>query len=79
MTNLRARNFNGFVPTSTIDVDYVRDNESFSIYAGDYQVCRISSEGSGTNLKISLEIFDAKLYSNNAEKITSIISLYQEV
>lgn len=79
MTILRARNFDGFKPTSAIGVDYIRDNESFSIYAGDHQICRISSEGSGTNLNISLEIFDAKLYSNNAEKISSIISLYQEV
>lgn len=79
MTNLRARNFDGFIPTSAVGVEYVRENESFSIYIGEYQICRISSEGSGTNLKISLEIFDAKLYSNNAEKITSIISLYQDV
>ena len=79
MTTLRARNFNGFVPTSTIDVDYVRDNESFSIYVGDYQVCRISSEGSGTELKLTLEIFDAKLYTNNNVVISNIISLYQDI
>ena len=79
MTNLRARNFDGFIPTSDIDVVYILENESFSIYIGEYQICRISSEGSGTNLKISLEIFDAKLYTNNVEKISSIISLYQEV
>ena len=79
MTILRARNFDGFIPTSAIDVDYINSNDSFSIYVGDYQICRITSEGSGTNLKISLEIFDAKLYTNNVEKISSIISLYQEV
>ena len=79
MTNLRARNFDGFIPTSAIDVDYILENESFSIYIGEYQICRISSEGSGAKSNISLEIFDAKLYTNNVEKISSIISLYQEV
>ena len=79
MTTLRARNFDGFVQASTIDVDYVRDNESFSIYVGDYQVCRISSEGSGTELKLTLEIFDAKLYTNNSVVISNIISLYQDI
>lgn len=76
---LRARNYNSFIPTSAIDLGYVRDNESFSIYADDYQVCQISSEGTGTELKISIVIFDAKLYTNNVEKISSIISLYQDV
>lgn len=76
---LRARNFHGFIPTSAVDLDYVRDNESFSIYGEDFQICRISSEGSGSELKITIEIFDAKMYINNAEKISSIISLYQDV
>ena len=55
MKILRSRNFNGFIPTTAIDLDYIRDNESFSIYLDEYQVCRISSEGTGTELKIAVE------------------------
>ena len=76
---LRVRDFNGFKPASSVGIDYVRDVESFSLYIHDYQICRVSSEGDGVNLRITLEIFDAKLYSDNVEKINQIIDLYQDL
>ena len=77
--SLRVRDFNGFKPASSVGIEYIRDTESFSIYLHEHQVCRVSSEGDGVNLRITLEIFDAKLYSNNIEQINQIINLYQDL
>ena len=77
---LRVRDFNGFKPASSVGIDYVRNVESFSVYIHDHQICRVSSEGDGFyNVKVTIEIFDTKLYSNNVEKINQIIDLYQEM
>ena len=77
--SLRVRNFEGFNPLSSVGIEYIKENESFSIYLHDYQVCRISSDGDGVDMKVSIEILDAKLYSNNVERINQIIALYQEL
>ena len=77
--SLRVRNIEGFNPLSSVGIEYIKENESFSIYLHNYQVCRISSEGDGVTLRVSLEIFDPKLYSNNVEQINNIISLYQDI
>ena len=76
---LRVRDFEGFKPASSVDLNYVRKTPSFSIYLHDYQICRLSSDGDGVDLHITLEIFDAKLYFNNAEQINHIIELYQDL
>ena len=77
--SLRVRNIEGFNPLSSVGIEYIKENESFSIYLHNYQVCRISSESDGIDVKVSIEIFDTKLYSNNVEKINQIIALYQEM
>ena len=77
--SLCVRNFNGLNPISSVGIEYIKDNESFSVYLHNHQVCRISSDGDGVDMKVSIEIFDAKLYSNNVEQINQIIALYQEL
>ena len=77
--SLRVRNFEGFNPLSSVGIEYVKENESFSIYLHAYQVCRISSAVDAIGVNISIEIYDAKLYSNNVEHINQIIALYQEM
>ena len=76
---LQSRSFQGFIQASSIDLDYIRDNESFSLYVGDFQICRVSYQGSGCELKVTVEIFSAKLYNNNVENISNILSLYEDI
>ncbi len=71
---LQVRDFNGFHPLTSVGPQYIIDNDSFSVYAGEYQICRISA-GNG-NDEVSIEIFSAKLYCANVEKINNIIALY---
>lgn len=77
--SLRVRNYEGFNPISSVGIEYIKDNESFSIYLHNYQVCRISSGRDAVATFVSIEIFDTKLYSNNVEQINQIIALYQEL
>ena len=77
---LRVRNSQGFNPASSVGFEYIKENELFSVYIDEYLICKISSEGDGFyNVKVTIEIFDTKLYSNNVEKINQIIDLYQEM
>ena len=77
--SLRVRNFEGFNPISNVGIEYIKENDSFSVYLHNHQVCRISTDGDGVDMKVSIEIFDTKLYSNNVERINQIIALYQEL
>ena len=76
---LRVRNFEGFNPISSVGIEYIKDNESFTVYLHNHQVCRISSGTDAIATFVSIEIFDTKLYSNNVEHINQIIALYQEL
>ena len=76
---LRVRDYDGFKPASSVGIEYITKNQSFSIYMNTNQICRVSSDGDGVTLRVSLEIFDPKLYSNNVEQINNIICLYQDI
>lgn len=76
---LRVRDIDGFKPASSVGIEYIRTVDSFSIYLHEHQICRVSVDGDSTNLRITLEIFDTKLYSNNVESINNIIDLYQDL
>lgn len=77
--SLRVRNYEGFNPISSVGIEYLKDNEVFSIFLHNYPVCRISSARDAVAAFVSIEIFDTKLYSNNVEQINQIIALYQEL
>ncbi len=77
--SLRVRNSEGFNPISSVGIEYIKDNEAFSIYLYTYPVCRISSAVDAVATFVSIEIFDIKLYSNIVEQINQIIALYQEL
>ena len=77
--SLRVRNCEGFNPISSVGIEYIKDNEAFSIFIHNYPVCRISSARDAVATFVSIEIFDTKLYSNNVERINQIIALYQEL
>lgn len=73
---LRVRDFNGFRPLSSIDLDYTKDTESFSVYINSHQICRISH---GNDCKsYSIEVFDAGLFTEHLERISYVLTLYAE-
>ena len=73
---LQVRDFNGFRPMSSIDVDYTRDTESFSVYISGNQICRIS-HGIERN-EYLIEVFDARLFAEHLERISHVLTLYAE-
>ena len=76
---LYVRNREGFNPFSSAGIEYIRDNEAFSVYLDTYPVCRITSARDAVGTFVSIEIYDIKLYSNNIERINHLITLYQEL
>ena len=73
---LQVRDFNGFRPLSSVDLDYTRDTESYSVYANGHQVCRIS-HGIERN-EYLIEVFDAGLFAEHLERISQMLTLYAE-
>lgn len=72
---LRARSFNGFTPIANVDLIYLSVNESFSIYAEQHQVARISSVSDTEKLHAVIEVFEADLYHVIAEEVARIVGL----
>ena len=76
---LRVRDIDGFKPASSVGIEYINTVESFSIYLHEHQICRVSVGDDSITLRITLEIFNPKLYINNIESINNIIALYQDL
>ena len=76
---LRVRDIDGFKPASSVGIEYVSTVESFSIYLREHHICRVSVYGDGLSLRLTLEIYNPKLYSNNVESINNILALYQDL
>lgn len=56
----RLRSFDGFVALNDAKIDWLRANPSFSVYAKDIQIGRISREPQGTVVEVFVE--DEKAY-----------------
>ena len=72
---LRARSFSGFISLADVDLIYLSANQSFSIYAGQHQVARISSVSDTEKLHAVIEVFEADLYHVIAEEVSRIVGL----
>lgn len=73
---LQVRDFNGFRPMSSIDLDYTRDTESYSVYSNGRQMCRISH--GNDRREYCIEVFDAGLFADHLERISHVLTLYAE-
>ena len=83
---LRARSFSGFISLADVDLIYLSANQSFSIYAGQHQVARISSVSDTEKLHAVIEIFETDKwisiclkYPHISEEINRIIGLLSEL
>ncbi len=76
---LRARSFNGFTSVNDVDLIYLSVNQSFSIYAGQQQVARISSVSDTEKFHAVIEVFETDKYPLISEEVNRIVGLLSEL
>ena len=76
---LRTRSFSGFTSLVNVDLIYLSTNQSFSIYAGQQQVARISLVSDTEKFHAVIEVFETDKYPLISEEINRIIGLVSEL